>query len=267
MSDAPRPARRLDRAAGLARRTRPTRCRRRSSATGANGPLLVVADLPGRSPTTTSSPSRRPSGEQHRRAWTTSTAVVPIGVVRRPHGTGLPGHPGRWPVQRVDRGARPGPARPDPRPPTERRHPRRGRAAPAPTSTSPSKLADVLPTYLGAGRRAVAADPGAGVPLDPGAAHGDARVRAVAAGGLRRHHRDLPDGLALRPVRRPRAGTGAELPADHRDGHPLRPGDGLPAVPGLRDARGVRPRRAGAGRGRSTACTPGARWSRPRRSS
>ena len=44
---------------------------------------------------------------------------------------------------------------------------------------------------------------------------------------------------ALRPGRGPAAG---QLHADHRDRHRLRPGDGLPGVPGDPDARGLRAR-------------------------
>ena len=77
---------------------------------GSNGPLLVVADLPER--------DRR--GRRPRRAGCRRRAARP-GLERRggradrrlagPIGAGLPGHPRRLAVERVDRGARPEPPR------------------------------------------------------------------------------------------------------------------------------------------------------------
>ena len=56
-------------------------------------------------------------------------------------------------------------------------------------------------------------------------------------------------GLGRDAVRDQRDRPHPELPADHPDRDPVRAGDGLPALPGIGDAGGVRPRRPGAARG------------------
>ncbi len=68
-------------------------------------------------------------------------------------------------------------------------------------------------------------------------------------------------------LRRARSCADPELPAGHRGGHPVRTGDGLPAVPGLRDAGGVRARRAREGGRPARAACRAARSSPPPRSS
>ena len=67
-----------------------------------------------------------------------------------------------------------------------------------------------------------------GLPLDPGAVDRDARLPALRAGHARR---DRP-GVPGRPVRAGRGTTARQLHADHRDRDRVRPGDGLPGVPG-----------------------------------
>ncbi|MPM57989.1 hypothetical protein SDC9_104818 [bioreactor metagenome] len=87
-----------------------------------------------------------------------------------------------------------------------------------------------------------------GVPLAGGADQGHHRLPAVGPGLLRPHHARLHRRLR-RPAGQRRGARAADLlPADHHDGHPLRPVDGLRGVPRLADAGGARPRPAGAGR-------------------
>ena len=76
---------------------------------GANGPLLVVADLPGRRPRTRRSTtrSRSPGARRLRRR----RRGRPDRHLRRPHGRRLPGPPGRGAHQRLHRAARGRPPR------------------------------------------------------------------------------------------------------------------------------------------------------------
>ncbi|GMA34673.1 hypothetical protein GCM10025876_08770 [Demequina litorisediminis] len=78
------------------------------------------------------------------------------------------------------------------------------------------------------GGGSVARHPHRGVPLAPGARHRDARLCAEPLRGVRRRHRRVPVGLAVRHLRRPCTGTDPVVPADHADRNPVRSGDGLP---------------------------------------
>ncbi len=96
-----------------------------------------------------------------------------------------------------------------------------------------------------AGRgRAVVPHHDDGLPLAPRAAARDRGLRAVAVRDLRRGDGRVPVGLVRRSVlgvQQPRADP--ELPAGDPRRHPLRPGDGLPALPHHRHAGGVGARR------------------------
>ncbi len=106
----------------------------------------------------------------------------------------------------------------------------------------------LLPFGARRGRTVPAADDDR-VPLDRGADQGDARLPALRRGVVRRGGRGVRVGLARRAAQRAARRTGHLVPADPPDGRAVRTGDGLRGLPGLPDARGVRPhRRRPAGR-------------------
>ncbi len=82
------------------------------------------------------------------------------------------------------------------------------------------------------------------LPFTAGSCGRDRRFRPVAAGDLRPAGRRVPVGLVRVAVRHPQHRAGAELPADHPGRHPVRARDGLPAVPGVGNARSLCARRA-----------------------
>ena len=113
---------------------------------GVNGPLLVVADLPGvadrgRGP-------RRPGQGRERRSprFDDVVAVAPIGTSADRHGRRLPGPPGRRADERLHRAAR---QHPPGRLAARRRRSQLGVAGQATGNIDISqKLADALPLYL-----------------------------------------------------------------------------------------------------------------------
>ena len=223
------------------RRSLPVRPRRRPGAAGA-GRRRPEARRPGRR-----------GGRRARSPSQTTTA-------RR-----VPGGAGRGPEQRLDRGARARPARP--RRPSTATSPSASPVRPRSTSTSRRTSPAVLPLYLGGRGRPLAAHHDPGVPLDPRAAHRDGRLHPVALRDLRRDRRGVPVGLAGRMRSASQHGSDPELPAGHPRRHPVRARDGLPAVPGVRHARGLRARRARASRGRAGLPRRARRSSSPRGSS
>ncbi len=90
------------------------------------------------------------------------------------------------------------------------------------------------------------------VPLDLGADHRRARVSALDRRGVRRGVRGVRVGLVRRRAARRPGRADHQLHADHPDGRAVRPGDGLPGVPGLPHARGLRAR-SGPRRSKATA--------------
>ena len=103
--------------------------------------------------------------------------------------------------------------------------------------------AERRPADLPRGRgRAVVPHHDPGVPLAAGAAHRDRRLRAVAVRDVRPDRERVPVGLGRVDHRRAQHRSDPELPAGHPGRHPVRARDGLPALPRLGHARGVRPR-------------------------
>ena len=171
---------------------------------GANGPLLVTATTPSRSPTTTCSRprprSRGCSTTQDRRGRRRADRHL-----RRPAVARLPGDPRRGSEQRLDRGAgtelrglspleaRPSTATSCSASPASRR------------ATSTSRQARRRPAALPRRRdRALAAHHDRRLPLAAGAARRDGGLHPVALRDLRRPRRRLPVGLVLDGLRRAR---------------------------------------------------------------
>ena len=166
---------------------------------GVNGPLLVVADLPG-SPTQDEVLAQQVRIGRQLSAFDDVVAVAPIGTSADGTDGRLPGGPGRRTDERLHGAARQG--APGGVAARRRRPDRRGR----PGQREHRHLAEAggRPAALPRPRRrTVAADHGGGVPVDLRPVDRDRRVHPVAVRGLRRGRGDLPVGLAGRDLRGP----------------------------------------------------------------
>ena len=202
---------------------------------GQNGTLLVIADLPkGTSDERVARPpGRGREGDLGARRRVGGRAGPDVG---RSHHRRLPGRAEGGADERVHRAAR---GRHPRRLATAWRHHARRRG---PDERRDRHLAEARGRAAGlpGGRDgAVAADHDHRLPLAPRPARRHRRLRSLAVRDARRHGRHLPERLARRDLRGLEPRADPELPAHPARGHPLRPGDGLPPVPGLGDARGV----------------------------